>query len=122
SSDDVEARLRDDARIDDAVSVTVTRLASEEPVRTERTSSLARAFVRAIAERGGTARTIVKSGTSDMNVLAPVWRCPMVAYGPGDSAYDHTPMERLRLEDHARAIAVLRDVLMRAPKMMPAHA
>ena len=121
-SDDVEARLRDDARIDEGTSVTVTRLASEEPVRTERTSTLARAFARAIAETGATARTIVKSGTSDMNVLAPAWRCPMVAYGPGDSAYDHTPMERLRLEDHARAIEVLRDVLKRAPKMVRAHA
>jgi LysW-gamma-L-lysine carboxypeptidase len=52
-----------------------------------------------------------------MNVLAPVWRCPMVAYGPGDSAYDHTPMERLRLDDHARAIAVLRGVLARAGRV-----
>jgi len=121
-SDDVESRLRDDARIDEGVSVTVTRVASEEPVRTERTSTLARAFVRAIADGGGTARTIVKSGTSDMNVLAPVWRCPMVAYGPGDSSYDHTPMERLRLEDHARAIAVLREVLRSAPKMVRAQA
>ena len=121
-SDEVEARLRDDARIDEGATVTVTRLASEEPVRTERTSTLARAFVRAIAEAGGTARTIVKSGTSDMNVLAPAWRCPMVAYGPGDSAYDHTPMERLRLEDHAIAIEVLREVLRRAPKMVPGHA
>jgi LysW-gamma-L-lysine carboxypeptidase len=122
SSDDVEARLRDDARIDEGATVTVTRLASEEPVRTDRTSALARAFTRAIAAAGGDARTIVKSGTSDMNVLAPAWRCPMVAYGPGDSAYDHTPMERLRLEDHARAIDVLREVLSLAPKMMPAHA
>jgi LysW-gamma-L-lysine carboxypeptidase len=122
SSDDAEAALRDAARMDDDVTVTVTRIASEEPVRTERTSTLARAFVRAIADAGGAARTIVKSGTSDMNVLAPAWRCPMVAYGPGDSAYDHTPMERLRLEDHARAITVLREVLRRAPKMVRGHA
>jgi [amino group carrier protein]-lysine/ornithine hydrolase len=53
----------------------------------------------------------VKSGTSDMNILAPAWGCPMVAYGPGDSRYDHTPMERLALADYTRAIAVLRGVL-----------
>ena len=122
SADGIEARLRDDARDEDGTSVTATRIASEEPVRTERTSTLARAFARAIADAGGTARTIVKSGTSDMNVLAPTWRCPMVAYGPGDSAYDHTPMERLRLDDHARAIAVLREVLRSAPKMVRGHA
>ena len=49
-----------------------------------------------------------------MNVLARSWACPMVAYGPGDSAYDHTPMERLALDDYARAIAVIRGVLRRA--------
>ena len=109
--DDVEAELRAAAA---APSITVTRVASEEPARTERASALARAFVRAIADAGGRATFLLKSGTSDMNVLAPAWRCPMVAYGPGDSAYDHTPMERLRLEDHARSIAVLRGVLRRA--------
>ena len=46
-----------------------------------------------------------------MNVLAPVWRCPMVAYGPGDSAYDHTPTERLALDEYRRSIALLKDVL-----------
>jgi len=95
-------------------SVTLARIGAEEPARTERTSDLARAFARAITEAGGRPTFIAKSGTSDMNVLAPAWGCPMVAYGPGDSAFDHTPMERLRLEDHARAIRVLRGVLRRA--------
>jgi len=49
-----------------------------------------------------------------MNILAPAWGCPMVAYGPGDSKYDHTPVERLRLSDYTRAIAVLRGVLRKA--------
>jgi LysW-gamma-L-lysine carboxypeptidase len=56
----------------------------------------------------------VKSGTSDMNILAPAWACPMVAYGPGDSRYDHTPIERLSLNDYARSIRVLQSVLARA--------
>ncbi|HET7700275.1 MAG TPA: [LysW]-lysine hydrolase [Candidatus Limnocylindria bacterium] len=88
--------------------------ASEEPARTPRTTPLARAFVGAIAAAGGRATFKVKSGTSDMNILAPAWGCPMVAYGPGDSRYDHTPMERLALADYQRAIAVLRVVLERA--------
>ena len=49
-----------------------------------------------------------------MNVLLLAWGCPMVAYGPGDARYDHTPIERLALEDYGRSIAVLRDVLRRA--------
>jgi [amino group carrier protein]-lysine/ornithine hydrolase len=110
----VERDLRSAAGAHDGeATVTVTRVGSEEPARTERTSDLARAFARSIAEAGGRASFIAKSGTSDMNVLQPAWGCPMVAYGPGDSSYDHTPMERLRLEDHARAIDVLRGVLRR---------
>lgn len=87
-------------------------LGSEEPVRASRATPLARAFQRAIRDMGGAPAFKVKTGTSDMNVLAPIWRCPMVAYGPGDSRYDHTPMERLPLTDYARAIAVLRGALV----------
>jgi len=95
---------------------TVEVIASEEPARTPRTTPLARAFVGAIAGAGGEATFKVKSGTSDMNVLAPAWGCPMVAYGPGDSRYDHTPTERLKLADYTRSIAVLRAVLRGAAR------
>jgi LysW-gamma-L-lysine carboxypeptidase len=94
--------------------IEIERIGAEEPVRTPRTTPLARAFAGAIAEVGGKATYKVKSGTSDMNILAPAWGCPMVAYGPGDSRYDHTPMERLSLNDYARSIHVLKSVLARA--------
>jgi LysW-gamma-L-lysine carboxypeptidase len=94
--------------------VTLEPQAVEEPVRTPRSTPLARAFVTGIASAGGEATFKVKSGTSDMNILSPAWGCPMVAYGPGDSKYDHTPMERLALSDYQRAITVLRTVLERA--------
>jgi LysW-gamma-L-lysine carboxypeptidase len=96
--------------------VSIERIGAEEPARTSRTTPLARAFVGAIAAAGGKVHFKVKSGTSDMNILAPAWGCPMVAYGPGDSRYDHTPMERLSLTDYARSIKVLRTVLGRASK------
>ena len=89
-------------------------VAIEDPVRTARTSPLARAFARAIADAGGVPSFKEKSGTSDMNILAPAWRCPMVAYGPGDSRYDHTPIERLSLLDYGRAVSILRGVISRA--------
>ena len=92
----------------------VERIGAEEPARTSRTTPLARAFVGAIADAGGKVTFKVKSGTSDMNILAPAWGCPMVAYGPGDSRYDHTPIERLSLADYARSISVLKSVLARA--------
>ncbi len=96
--------------------VSLEPIGHEEPVRTPRSTPLARAFVAAIADAGGEATFKVKSGTSDMNILAPAWGCPMVAYGPGDSRYDHTPVERLVLADYIRAITVLRGVLARAPR------
>jgi LysW-gamma-L-lysine carboxypeptidase len=54
---------------------------------------------------------VLKTGTSDMNVVAPVWRCPIVAYGPGDSALDHTPNEHLDLDEYWKAVNVLENVL-----------
>ncbi len=86
-------------------------VSAEEAVHVSRATPLARAFQQAIREAGGAPSFKVKTGTSDMNVLAPAWGCPIVAYGPGDSRYDHTPMERLPLADYARAITVLRRVL-----------
>jgi LysW-gamma-L-lysine carboxypeptidase len=102
------------ARNDGDTRIAVTTQGREEPVRTPRTSPLARAFTRAIVAAGGQTMFKEKSGTSDMNILFPAWRCPMVAYGPGDSRYDHTPIERLSIADFARSINVLKGVLSRA--------
>ena len=46
-----------------------------------------------------------------MTIVGPVWLCPIVAYGPGDASLDHTPEERIELDDYARAIRVLAGVL-----------
>ncbi len=83
----------------------------EEAYRAPRTTSLARAFVKAIDAEGGRARFQLKSGTSDMNVVGPVWQCPILAYGPGDAALDHTPNEHLDLDEYHRAIRVVTAVL-----------
>ena len=87
--------------------------AHEEAVRAEKNTPLARAMLAAIRTQGGDARFAVKTGTSDLNVVATRWRCPMLAYGPGDSALDHTPDEHILLPDYHRAILVLRDALDR---------
>lgn len=74
-------------------------------------SWLARSLTTAIRARGKTPRLLRKTGTSDMNVVARSWSCPIVAYGPGDSALDHTPQERLDLQEYLEAIATLREAL-----------
>ena len=83
----------------------------EQAFRASRGSPLACAFVRAIGVQGQRAAFTVKTGTSDMNVVGPVWQCPIVAYGPGDSTLDHTPNEQLDLDEYHRAIEVLTAVL-----------
>lgn len=77
--------------------------------REARGSTLARAFLGAIRHHDGTVRPslLVKTGTSDMNVVAPIWGCPIVAYGPGDSALDHTPNEHLSLTEYWSSIQIL---------------
>jgi LysW-gamma-L-lysine carboxypeptidase len=46
-----------------------------------------------------------------MNVVAPIWKCPVVAYGPGDSSLDHTPNEHLELDEYWKAVNVLEHTL-----------
>lgn len=79
--------------------------------RTGKSNPLVRAFLRAIRAEGGQPRFVVKTGTADMNVVGPVWQCPILAYGPGDSSLDHTPDEHLDLTEYERAIAVLTHAL-----------
>jgi LysW-gamma-L-lysine carboxypeptidase len=85
----------------------------EAAFRASRTTDLARAFFRAIHARGTQPVYKVKSGTSDMNVVGPVWQCPILAYGPGDAALDHTPHEHIDLQEYRRSISVLADALQR---------
>jgi LysW-gamma-L-lysine carboxypeptidase len=85
----------------------------EEPWRADRQNVLVRSFLAAI--RGGEGQPqpsfVLKTGTSDMNVVGPIWRCPIVAYGPGDSALDHTPHEHLSLDEYWRAVQVVERML-----------
>ena len=79
--------------------------------RAEKNTPLVRSFLGAIRQHGGSPTFTVKSGTSDMNLVAPVWQCPAVAYGPGDSDLDHTPHEHILISEYQRAIQVLAEVL-----------
>lgn len=83
----------------------------EEAFLSEKNTPLVRVFLAAIREQEGKPRFVIKTGTTDMNVVGPVWRCPIVAYGPGDSSLDHTPEERIHLEEYWRSIAILTTML-----------
>ncbi len=84
-----------------------------EPVLASPRTPVARAFRAAIRAADGEPRMLRKTGTSDMNVYAEAWGCPIVSYGPGDSGLDHAPDERLPLAAFDRAVGVLETVTER---------
>ncbi|MGN9840987.1 M20/M25/M40 family metallo-hydrolase [Nonomuraea sp. H19] len=93
-------------QVTEAVGVEVLR--ATPGVITPRTNALVKAFSRAFREMDTAPRFLAKKGSSDMNTLATTWQdVPMVAYGPGDAALDHTPGERLEAAEFRKARAVL---------------
>jgi LysW-gamma-L-lysine carboxypeptidase len=106
-ADALQARVRERATPGE---IDVTGL--QHGFRSPKQSPLVPPFLRAIRSAGGTPRFTLKLGTSDMTVVGPVWNCPIVTYGPGDAALDHTPEERIDLTDYGRAIHVLSNVLV----------
>ena len=119
------ARLKFGMRLPPRVSLEaagqmVTATAGEDKVeqtegcpayRAEKNTALVRSFLSAIRAGRGEPSFTVKSGTSDMNLVAPIWKCQTVAYGPGDSALDHTPHEHILISEYQRAVRVLTAVL-----------
>jgi LysW-gamma-L-lysine carboxypeptidase len=83
---------------------------STEPVLVERSNPVVRSFLRSVRDNDGDAGLSAKTGTSDMNVFAERWDCPMATYGPGDSNLDHTPNEHIEVEEFHRAVDVLEGV------------
>jgi|TARA_B100001964_G_scaffold218332_1_gene259243 LysW-gamma-L-lysine carboxypeptidase len=75
--------------------------------RSDRKTKLVGAMIRAIREDSREPTFKLKTGTSDMNVVGPVWQCPIVAYGPGDSRLDHAPDEHIVLDEYLAAVRVL---------------
>jgi LysW-gamma-L-lysine carboxypeptidase len=80
------------------------------PVMESPRTDVARAFRVAIRQSGGDPRLLRKTGTSDMNLYAGAWDCPMVTYGPGDSDLDHAPNEHLSLAEFDNSVSVLTTV------------
>ena len=120
-ADPQRARFRVDARVPPGTSTAdlLARVPSEpvptrvelrvraEPYEVDRTDPVVRALVAAIRAEGGAPTLLRKGGTSDLNVVGPVWRVPIAAYGPGDARLDHTDREAVSVEELRRGTAVL---------------
>jgi LysW-gamma-L-lysine carboxypeptidase len=74
----------------------------------DRNNALVRGMLAAIRAQGRQPGFVLKTGTSDMNVVGAKWTCPIIAYGPGDSDLDHTPHEYLSLDEYHLAVDTLR--------------
>ncbi|HMB25345.1 MAG TPA: [LysW]-lysine hydrolase [Anaerolineales bacterium] len=77
----------------------------------EKNTPLVRAFLSGIRSQSGEPRFVYKTGTADLNVVAPVWKCPALVYGPGDASLDHTPNEHIQLEEYEKSVQVLCNAL-----------
>jgi len=109
------AKLEETLKAWETVRVSIEKIGYPVPAwEGEKNSSLVRAFLNGIRQAGGTPRFVYKTGTADLNVVGPVWRCPAVVYGPGDSALDHTPNEHISLEEYGKAV----DTLVRTLKAL----
>ena len=85
----------------------------EQAWRGDRNNALVRSFLAGLrsVEPSEKLGFVLKTGTSDMNVVGPAWQCPIVAYGPGDSSLDHTPNEHLSVDEYWKAVNVIEQTL-----------
>ena len=83
-----------------------------EPYMSDKRSPLVRALSRSIwRNRGAKVGLINKTGTGDMNIFGRATGTPTVTYGPGDPHLDHTPHERIGIQDYLDSIKVLKGAL-----------
>lgn len=109
--DRLEAQLQDYARRHDVRLQCTERM---RPAESSKRTPLVAAFLQAIREHGGEPRFLRKTGTADFNHLAERHPgVPLVAYGPGDAALDHTPDERIALAEFQQAVDILESVARR---------
>ena len=85
-----------------------------EPIpafKANKNSALVRSFLSAIRRAGGSPVFSLKTGTSDMNLVAPAWGCQAVAYGPGESSLDHTPNEHVSISEYQKSVEILSNTI-----------
>ncbi len=92
-------------------SIQLTFRGEEQAFQSARTAPVARAMVNALRASGVQPTFKLKTGTSDMNVVGPIWGENIVAYGPGNSQLDHTPDEHISIDEYLHSIDVLEHTL-----------
>lgn len=72
---------------------------------------MARALLAGIRQEGSRPGYLLKTGTSDMNIMGPAWNCPFWPTAPAIPSLDHTPEEHIEIEEYLATIRVLEAAL-----------
>jgi LysW-gamma-L-lysine carboxypeptidase len=91
----------------------VTVIEDVPAVCSPRSDPVVRALSAAVREAGGRPVPKLKLGTSDWNVVGPVWQVPTAAYGPGNSRLCHTAGEQIEISEYLASIDILAAALPR---------
>jgi [amino group carrier protein]-lysine/ornithine hydrolase len=78
-----------------------------EPIEVDRSNPVVASLIEGVRAAGGRPTLLRKTGTSDLNLVAPVWHVPGAAYGPGEARLDHTDRESVALTELSRSVSVL---------------
>ncbi len=104
----ISVKVIDDFSKSKKVDVKYEVLSQIEGFRASRRSSIVEALARSIKEEvGKEAKFIKKTGTCFMNLIGRWFNIPVVSYGPGDPALEHTNEENILIEEYLTAIRVL---------------
>jgi len=80
-----------------------------DPVEVRPTIPIVRSLIRAISRAGMKPEVVIKTGTSDMNILYGRVATNIAAYGPGRSELSHTDYEELLFWEFEKSIRVYAD-------------
>ncbi len=90
-----------------------------EPLDLHPSNPVARALIEGIRAEQGRPTVWRKTGTSDLNLVAPAWGVAGAAYGPGNARLDHTDRESVGLVELRRSVRVLEHALGRLGAIVP---
>ncbi len=81
------------------------------PIKVSVNVPIVRALIRSIIKNGLKPSPVIKSGTSDMNLLATL-TTNIVSYGPGRSELSHTDWEEITIEELELGARIYRDTIL----------